>query len=262
MMDAAERTKSAGGFTLVEVLVVIGIIGLLMAMLLPALEVAREHANTAKCATNLRSIGQALALYTNENHGVFPRTAYVKGAPPIAGTNPAAADPFTAGGPGANDVSAAIFLLMRAEKVPPAIFICPYNDVNQWEPEPNPRWMSRSNFTDYRHNLGYSYANPYPDANAERAGYRLNSSTSASFPVFADMNPGTGGSDNSRNHEGRGQNVLYADGHVWWSTNPFAGLPAAASAGTPADSIYTKRNGAVNASPVDAADCVLLPTQE
>src|SRR5690348_8554274 len=101
-----KRTPAA--FTLIELLVVIAIIGVLMALLLPALETAREHANTTKCATNLRSIGQALALYANENHGNYPRTIYVKGAPPIAGTNASAADPFGFGGLGANDVSAAL----------------------------------------------------------------------------------------------------------------------------------------------------------
>src|SRR2546421_3243392 len=99
-------TRLKRAFTLIDLLVVIGIIGILMALLLPALEKAREHANTAKCATNLRSVGQAMALYVNENHGTYPRTVYQKGAPPIAGTNPAAPDPFTAGGPGANDVTA------------------------------------------------------------------------------------------------------------------------------------------------------------
>src|SRR5690348_14438918 len=231
-------------FTLVELLVVIGIIGVLMALLLPALEAAREHANTTRCATNLRSIGQALALYANENHGNYPRTIYLKGAPPIAGTNPSAADPFGFGGPGANDISSALFLLMRAEKLPPEILICPYNDVNQWEPDPNARARNRSNFTDYRHNLGYSYANPYPDARAEQAGYRLASQMNPATPVVADMNPGTGGTENSFNHEGRGQNVLYADGHAQWEISPAVGIMQ----DNIHDNIYVNKNGVVNAS--------------
>jgi len=51
-------------FTLVELLVVVGIMAVLIALLVPALAVAREHANRVACAANLRSMGQALMMYT------------------------------------------------------------------------------------------------------------------------------------------------------------------------------------------------------
>jgi prepilin-type N-terminal cleavage/methylation domain-containing protein/prepilin-type processing-associated H-X9-DG protein len=61
------------GFTLVELLVVIGIIALLISVLLPALNAARERARQSACGSNIRQLVTAALMYAQDNGGTFPQ---------------------------------------------------------------------------------------------------------------------------------------------------------------------------------------------
>jgi prepilin-type processing-associated H-X9-DG protein/prepilin-type N-terminal cleavage/methylation domain-containing protein len=72
-------------FTLVELLVVIGIIALLISILLPALGRARQQSNLLVCQTHLRQIGQIVELYVNDNQGSLPEGTWNPAGGPLAG---------------------------------------------------------------------------------------------------------------------------------------------------------------------------------
>jgi len=91
------RPPGLAAFTLVELLIVIGIIAVLASLLLPAVSRAREAARSVKCLSNLRQLGQAAMLYTQTNRGYFPISTYgftsgitwdfdIRTPPPRAGT--------------------------------------------------------------------------------------------------------------------------------------------------------------------------------
>src|SRR5580765_2721713 len=68
----SSHRSSRGGFTLVELLGVIGSSAIVIAILVPTLQGARKQANLTRCLSNLRQIGQAMTIYTNNNHYRFP----------------------------------------------------------------------------------------------------------------------------------------------------------------------------------------------
>jgi prepilin-type N-terminal cleavage/methylation domain-containing protein/prepilin-type processing-associated H-X9-DG protein len=271
----AMRNSRHSAFTIMELLVVIGIIAILMALLLPMAERVRHRSYINACAANLHTIGQAMTMYANENHGNYPRATY---APALAttngwtaGTDNALPDEFSPPGPHTpNDVTASLWLLMRSQKLPPSVFVCAYGDVNEFIAD-SADPLAHANFTDYRKNLGYSFADMYPTDEAANKGYKWTTRVGTDFALAADVNPGVRPprydvtavtsatlpasitkKGNSGNHEQEGQNVLYGDGHVTYQLTPLCGANG--------DNIYTNRNNRVDQSPVDKDDSLLVPT--
>ncbi len=80
--SSAARRQIA--FTLVELLVVIGIIAVLIGLLLPALSTAREQAKTLKCLSNLHQMTIAVELYCSNYHGTYPLSSYSSYVPPLS----------------------------------------------------------------------------------------------------------------------------------------------------------------------------------
>jgi prepilin-type N-terminal cleavage/methylation domain-containing protein len=74
------REAKIGGFTLIELLVVIAIIAILAAILFPVFAQARESARLTQCSSNLRQIGQAILMYSDDHDETLPpRRAFLRG---------------------------------------------------------------------------------------------------------------------------------------------------------------------------------------
>ncbi|MHC4619295.1 MAG: type II secretion system protein [Planctomycetota bacterium] len=261
------------GFTLIELLVVIAIIALLMGILIPALNRARQLAIRLVCGTNLKGIGAAMATYAAENEDIFPRagTARCIWSPngSLGATNwfhPDRGQAFKLVGA---TITSSFYLLIKYAKVTPKQFICKGDDgiqeyaltgekVGPFTPFVNwagKRWpttiLSVWDFGGHTKKgkqwpwpgefCSYTYHMPYKVGPGDDAmSYQILDMSNPGSPLCADRNPfldknapNAQVGDNAVTHQGRGQNVLYKNMSVAFEKSPTVGLRE--------DNIYTYR---------------------
>jgi prepilin-type N-terminal cleavage/methylation domain-containing protein/prepilin-type processing-associated H-X9-DG protein len=250
-------------FSLLELLVVIGIIGILLAILLPAIRRARVTAARPVCANNLRQIGALLQAYANDNHGELP-ACYAPGEParPVTWVR----GHVNNGGIGLL-VAPPVGTAKQAYVKDADVFMCPGADGDRdaadeyrrqggsgflwWHhiQEPDPKDPYELGVIDYTYNYvpaggdwywhgpnysGRFFAGVFPDLERHSAGQLGGEAKAIVSEATALVNP-PASAPTPKGWHGDGGHVLYIDGHVVWADGPsvrrslnqaLAGVPA------------------------------------
>ena len=262
------------GFTLIELLVVIAIIALLMGILMPALNQARQLAERLVCGANLKGIGNAMAVYAADSKDDFPRAGLPGGIWSDKGyifrwwasamepdIDEARIDAFTNRGSEEATITSSLYLLVRYASVTPSQFICKGDGAQAFKlPEEGAGAMLALeegwDFGDPGRSgdgripgtcNSYAYNMPYTHFEGPGGSFVINDTYNPGIAVLADRNPHLDNrlvepdeQANSAAHQNKGQSILYKDGSREWREEVTYGLGG--------DNIYTRggdynRNG-------------------
>ena len=194
-MCADPRTSTfrrRGGFTLVELLVVIGIIAVLIGILMPTLSKAREHSRRTACLSNLRQLGQGMIMYAGEHRDRLPNGNPTGVADDYAGTSLVL-------------VNLATIYLKHA-----AVFHCPS------DPDPVPALIETADYDlPNSARVSYDFYSVFWQPEYGPVLSRLRGKA----PLAWDLDGGSERQELDQNHGVGGGNVLFADGHCEWQPN-------------------------------------------
>jgi prepilin-type N-terminal cleavage/methylation domain-containing protein len=184
-------------FTLIELMVVVAIIALLVGVLLPALNNARDQARRTACASNLRQIGTGLQIYMSGNHDRFPHASFMPSVGPF---------------PLATEKPIRIADVLRFNVGAAETFHCPNDHSGDDRPAPNMGltfFASEGSSYEYR-TVRLNIGGRTPREIATLLSDRTDSTVADnSFYVMRDYDNfhGAGGKPGARRY-------LYSDGHV------------------------------------------------
>jgi len=236
------------GFTLVELLTVIGLISILLGLLLPSLMTAREGPRKASCLANLKSIAQGALQYATSERGFLP--AMKEGGKSTASL-------------GKNNTNAAAdsdgntrqwYLLIKNKMAQLGHFTCASDRVvakNVWPP------VNSVDFAPSGAGPTISFSLAVTKLSGTDGAALVQGSDDGRVIIAADHNgaaPWSGGGGgvwvaagnagdrnrNSPNHDGKGQNIVTLGNNASWAENPNCGIDA--------DNIWTNTSGAIEGS--------------
>ena len=201
------------GFTLIELLVVVTIIGILVALLMPALGSFRERANRVTCANNLRQCAVALFSYAGDNNGMLPQGGAYSDYPDAFG--PTLVQAMT------NYISDfRIWGCPNVQAVPindptnSTLFRCsyqyfPYHTSLNTDPKTGHNIINTGRMIDQTSRTILMQDETYFYSGAWRANHSLGGTLKVGIPTSPSMKTYFGGTP-------VGMNSLYGDGHVSW----------------------------------------------
>jgi prepilin-type N-terminal cleavage/methylation domain-containing protein/prepilin-type processing-associated H-X9-DG protein len=213
--------RQRAGFTLLELLMVIAVIGILAAILLPALARSREGARRASCAVNLSQLGLAFLMYTEENGGRFP---------------------WSGGGNNAD----CLWMIMDDHVPELAMLVCPsdsdqplFRDQNDFDQMAFP--VTTGLFTENSLRGSYDYLGAYTREPLERipAAHQIPLMWDITMPQAENLEWQAADSAGVVSNHISGGNVLWMDGHVTflkadlWKDNSWPADPEGIKADPP-----------------------------